>query len=149
MGVGREVGLSTTWSLRMKLMPREKSVEMRNSALVDLIWATSSNLPWSRSFLVIWINKLVFVCLSQLGRFFVSLATKSTPADGGNQWTLNSSFPGGPPCKHNLVLGHNYLQDVATHSSWYTYLLYGAALSLNPKGAWSRGEIHAEPALGT
>lgn len=45
-GVGRDVRLGPMWSLRVKLRPREKSVEIkRNSALVHLIGATRSNLP--------------------------------------------------------------------------------------------------------
>lgn len=31
MRVGREVGLGTTWSQRMTLIPREKSVEMEKA----------------------------------------------------------------------------------------------------------------------
>lgn len=43
MGAGREIGMGTMWSLRMTLMPREQSVEMKiNSALITV---TGSNLP--------------------------------------------------------------------------------------------------------
>ena len=65
---------------------------------------------------------------------------------------LPSSFPGGSQCKHNLVWGHNWLQDREIHLRWYvqrsTYYTR-AALSPEPKGAQGRGEIHAEAASGT